>query len=295
MVSYFLQIGLNSLIEAMQVSLLAAGFLLIFSVTRVVNLGLGAAFVVGGYGFYSGLQLFGGILEAFLIAASSLFILAVINLWLLRPFVAKGLDLMALLVSVSLWFIIQEMYSLFYGAQGRALVDGVLPTVHVGELVLPVTAVWTLIVTFVLAVFATLIFMRTPLGRSVRALKQHSAASAQLGVREGRLQAGAFLIAILLAGLMGIFTGMNQAITPTYAHPLIVPAFLAFLVGGGKDIRGVVLAALLLVLVPSFIVALSWGGVSVSQTWREVLVFVLGAGLLIVRPDGLLSIKLRTS
>lgn len=295
MASYFLQIGLNSLIEAMQVSLLAAGFLLIHSVTRVVNVGLGAAFLLGGYSFYLGLQMFGGNFEAFLTAACSLLILSFINLALLRPFIAKGLELMALLVSISIWFITQELHSMIYGAQGRALVEGVLPTVHFGDLVVPVTGVWTLFVSFALALVGSLIFLKTPLGRSLRALKQHSAASAQLGVRELRLQAGAFLVAMLLAGLMGIFTGMNEAITPTYAHPMIVPAFLAFLVGGGKDIRGVVLAALLLVLVPAFIVAIPWGSVSVAETWREVLIFVLAAGLLVARPDGLLSIRIRTS
>ncbi len=295
MASYFLQIGLNSLIEAMQVCLLAACFLLIHNVSRVLNLGLAAAFLVGGYGYYAGLQIFDGALGAFFTAFLGLLLLTVINLSLLRPFIAKGLDLMGLLVGVGLWFIVQELYSMIYGAQGHSLVEGVLPTVHVGELVLPVTAVRTLVVTFVLAILSALVFLKTPLGRSLRALKQHSGVSAQLGVSERRLQAGAFFVALLVAGLMGIFTGMNEAITPTYAHSMIVSGFLAFLVGGGKDIRGVVLAALLLVLVPSFIVAAPWGDLNISQTWREVLVFILAAGLLLLKPQGLLTVRTRTS
>jgi branched-subunit amino acid ABC-type transport system permease component len=288
---YFLQIALNSLMEAMQVSLIAVAFLLIHNVTRTVNMGLGAAFLVGGYAYYSGMQVFGVPWGAFLAAALVLAIFAALNLALLRPFVAKGLDLMALIASLSLWFIAQEGISLFYGAQGRFLVEGVLPTLHFGPLSLPITGVWTVGVTFVLAVLGAFVFLKTPLGRSLRALKQHPAAMAQLGVREKVLQAGAFWVAISLVGLMGIFAGMNQAVTPTYSHHTIVGAFLAFLVGGGKDIRGVVLAALVLSLLPSLLTAAS----SIDQTWSEVLVFGIAAILLLLRPDGLLSIKTRLS
>ncbi len=288
---YFLQIALNSLMEAMQVSLIAVAFLLIHSVTRTVNMGLGAAFLVGGYAYYSGMQVFGQGWVAFLVAALVLAIFAALNLALLRPFVAKGLDLMALIASVSLWFIVQEGISLIYGAQGRFLVEGVLPTLKVGPFSLPITGVWTVGVTFALAVLGAFVFLKTPLGRSLRALKQHSAAIAQLGVGEKVLQAGAFWVAISLVGLMGIFAGMNQAVTPSYSHHTIVAAFLAFLVGGAKDIRGVVVAALLLSVLPSLLTAASWG----SETWRGVLVFGIAAILLLLRPDGLLSIKTRLS
>lgn len=288
---YFIQIGLNSLMEAMQVALVAAAFLLVHSVTRTVNMGLGAAFLVGGYAYYSGMQWFGTIGAAFLVAMLALGLFSVLNLALLRPFVAKGLDLMALIVGVSLWFIFQEGISLVYGAQGRFLVEGVLPTLHLGPWVMPITGVITVGVSVFLAILGTVLFLKTPLGRSLRALKQHSAAMAQLGVKEKRLQAGAFLVAISLVGLMGILSGMNQAITPSYSLHTLASAFLAFLVGGGKDIRGVLIAALLLGLMPHFLLAAS----GVSQSWREVLVFAIAAILLLFRPDGILSIKTRLS
>lgn len=294
MASYFLQIGLNSLVEAMQIVLLAGAFLMIHNVSKVVNLGLGAAFTIGAYSVYAGLQT-GGTLEAFLIFVCSLLLFTWINVKALEPFIQKNLDLMGLLASVSIWFGVQELHVLIFGAQGRSLIEGVLPTVHFAGLTLPWTGVWTLILCFCLALLSFFVLLYTPLGRSIRALKQHAPATAQLGIKEKRIRYGVFAFSIFLAGIVGVFTGMNEAMTPMASHTLIIPAFLAFLVGGGKDVRGVFLAGLILILVPSLAISLSFFGTSISEAWKPVLVFALALILLVLRPNGLLTIRTRTS
>lgn len=292
--SYFLQVGLNSLMEAMQIVLLAGALLISYNVSKIVNLGLAAAFTIGAYSVYAGLQT-GGALEAFLLFVCSLFIFTALNLFVLNPFIQKHLDLMGLLASVSLWFAVQELHVLTFGAQGRFLLDGVLPTVHFMGLSLPWTGVWTLLLCFILAITAFSVLLYTPLGRSIRALTQHAPATAQLGIREQRIRAGVFFVTTLVAGIIGVFTGLNEAITPMASHNVIIPAFLAFLVGGGKDIRGVFVAALLLVLIPSAVISISFEGASIAETWKPVLVFALALILLLLRPNGLLSIHTRTN
>lgn len=294
MVSYFLQIGLNSLVEAMQIVLLAGAFLMIHNVSKVVNLGLGAGFTIGAYSVYAGLQT-GGTLEAFLLFVCSLLLLTWINVKILEPFIQKNLDLMGLLASVCIWFGVQELHVLIFGAQGRSLIDGVLPTVHFAGLTLPWTGVWTLILCCFFALLAFFVLLYTPLGRSIRALKQHAPATAQLGIKEKRIRYGVFFSMLSISGLVGVFTGLNEAITPMASHNLIIPAFLAFLVGGGKDIRGVFLATFILILVPSLLIAIPFENGSISEAWKPVLVFTLATVLLLFRPSGLLTIRTRTS
>lgn len=293
MALYLFQIGLNSLVEAMQVILLAAGFLLTYNVSKLINLGMGAAFTLGAYSYYVGLHN-GGKIEAFLLFIGSLFILSVINVKLLEPFIKKNLDLMGLLASVALWFFVQEAHVLFFGSQGRSIFEGVLPTLEFNGLRITWTALLTIAVSLCAALLTGLILLKTPYGRTMRAVKQHGPASSQLGINEKRIRFMAFFAALLLGGLVGVFTGMNEAMTPMSSHTLIIPSFLAFFVGG-KDIRGIIIAALILVFLPSFIISTSFAGASISEAWKPVLVFALATIILFLRPNGLLTIQNRTA
>ena len=63
-------------------------------------------------------------------------------------------------------------------------------------------------------------------------------------------------------------------------------AFMALLVGGVNDVRGTIVAAYLLAFVPEIIIGLAPG---VSYQWRLVIVFVIAAISLILRPQGLFT------
>lgn len=99
----------------------------------------------------------------------------------------------------------------------------------------------------------------------------------------------------VLAGVVGILSGLNNAVTPGTGFYPVITAFIALLVGGLSDFRGTVVATFLLVLIPELVIALGGNVVNVSVTWKMVLVFVLALILLLIRPNGLFSALNRKS
>jgi len=76
---------------------------------------------------------------------------------------------------------------------------------------------------------------------------------------------------------------------PGAGFNIVVLAFIALLVGGVHSLKGTIVAAYLVVLIPELVVGLSSGSYSVSLSWKMVIVFIVAAILLTWKPNGLLE------
>jgi branched-subunit amino acid ABC-type transport system permease component len=73
---------------------------------------------------------------------------------------------------------------------------------------------------------------------------------------------------------------------------LVAMAFMALLVGGASDLRGVIVASFLVSVIPELIVGLAGG---ISASWRLPIVFLIAVISLLIRPEGLFSKRKRLS
>ncbi|MCC7197198.1 branched-chain amino acid ABC transporter permease [Candidatus Peregrinibacteria bacterium] len=292
---FVLQILLTSLVTGTQVLLLAAGLYLIYTVTRTVHIALGASTIAGGYAYYVGFQM--GLpwyaCLAFGLAFSAL--LGLLCYFLIKPYIQKSQVLLALLVSIALGVALEAALALVFGPEGRYLMDGVLPVFDFWGVRVTQVGLYTLLVGLFTGIIAYIFLHVLPLGRVVRAIAQHPQCASLMGIKERRVQMVIYIVAGVVAGIMGILTGLNGAITPYAGLQPISMAFMALLVGGLTDFRGVALASYLLVLIPELIVSGNFGEISFSSSWKMVFVFVISLAVLALKPNGIFSSVTRKS
>lgn len=292
---FLLQVLLNGFVVMIQVLLLAAGLYLIYRVSRLIHIGLAGTVVASAYAFYAlstagvpfWLSFLGGLVAAVF--------LGLIGFYLLRSFADREQELVGLLVSLSLLTILESVLAMLFGSEGRFLISGVLPIYSFGPLYLTQVGFWSIVIGFCIVLIAFFVLYALPVGRVLRAVQQHRYTAILIGIREKTVQAGAFVVASLFAGLIGMLLGMNNAITPLSGLNLVLLAFIALFVGGLHDFRGTVVASVLIVLIPECLTAFQYGDFSISASWKMVLVFVLAFILLLFRPRGLFAHFLRQS
>lgn len=103
-----------------------------------------------------------------------------------------------------------------------------------------------------------------------------------LGVNVGMLRSLNFAAGIFLAGLSGVLAAGQLGLEPTMGAGLLMPSFIAIIVGGVGSLTGTLLGGLL-IGVASGVTAVFLPAAS------EAIMYVLMAVVLLIRPRGLLG------
>jgi branched-chain amino acid transport system permease protein len=279
---------LTGLAGASSLFLVAAGLTVIFGVTRVVNFSHGSLFMLGAYISWSILvrlprEPHWHVAGVLLTAVATAGIGAMLEIGLLRR-IYRAPELLQLLATFGVVLVVQDLALMIWGPDDLALprppwlrgfvvVAGArfpfydLVLIGIGPLVL--AALW-------------LLFTRTRWGTLVRAATQDREMVAALGVDQRMLFTSVFALGAGLAGLGGALALPDGSANLQMDMSVITDAFVVVVVGGLGSLPGAYLAALLIGLLQAF-------GVALLPKATLVLVFVVMAAVLAVRPHGLLG------
>jgi branched-chain amino acid transport system permease protein len=260
---------------------MALGLSLILNLSGVINFAHGGFLAIGGYLAYTLIPYVGfwGALVA------SPFLVAFIGILVERVLIRRlyGRDpLYSLLLTFGLAFMIEDGTRFIWGAQS-------LPYQIPSWLSRPLslqffflTGYRVFMVILVTAVVAALfvILNHTRLGIRIRAGTLDLETVSALGVNTGVLRNLNFGLGIYLAGLAGVLAVGMLGLQPTIGDNLIMPSFIAIIVGGLGSLPGT-LAGGILIGVVSGITTVFLPAAS------EAVMYVMMAAVLIVRPRGL--------
>jgi branched-chain amino acid transport system permease protein len=282
---------LNGLASASSLFLVASGLSIIFGVTRVVNFAHGSFYMLGAYiawslvtrlGPASAVGFWGGLVLAALLVGA---IGVVIEVVLLRR-IYQAPELFQLLATFGVVLMVQDVALAAWGPQDllgpRApgfrsfvtILGNRFPTYELFLIVLgPIVlgALW-------------LLFNRTRWGTLVRAATLDREMVGALGVNQRLLFTSVFFLGACLAGLGGALQLPREAVNLHMDLSIIAEAFVVVVVGGLGSVTGAFLAAVLIGVVHAF-------GILVFPKITLVLVFLIMAVVLIVRPYGLMGRK----
>ncbi len=289
--AFFATQFLNGLASAASLFIIASGLTIVFGVTRIVNFAHGSLYMLGAYVAVTLLGPLLGISRSFPMFAVALLIAALatglmgiaIEIGLLRR-VYKAPELLQLLVTFGLVLIVQDLVIRVWGPleilgprapglRGAVSIFGTpfpeydLFLIAMGPLVFG--GVW-------------LLLNRTRFGVLVRAATQDREMVAALGVNQSLLFTGALFLGGVLAGLGGALQVPRAAASPQMDIAVLTDAFVVTVIGGMGSVPGAALAALLIGQLNAF-------GIVILPKSTLVLVFLLMAAVLIVRPQGLLG------
>jgi branched-chain amino acid transport system permease protein len=282
---------LNGLASAASLFIIASGLTIVFGVTRIVNFAHGSLYMLGAYVAVTVLAPLLDISRSFPMFALALLIAALatglmgvaIEIGLLRR-VYKAPELLQLLVTFGLVLIVQDLVIRVWGPLEilgpRA--PGLRGAVSIFGTPFPEYDLFLIAMGVLVFAGVWLLLNKTRFGVLVRAATQDREMVAALGVNQSLLFTGALFLGCALAGLGGALQIPRAAASPQMDIAVLTDAFVVTVIGGMGSVPGAALAALLIGQLTSF-------GIVILPKSTLVLVFVLMAVVLIVRPQGLLG------
>ncbi|HEU5189904.1 MAG TPA: ABC transporter permease [Methylomirabilota bacterium] len=283
----FIQL-LSGLANAMFLFLVASGLTLIFGVTRVVNFAHGSFYMLAAYLTFTlvhALPLGGAsfyvaaLLAALLVAVFG----GLVEIGLLRR-VYRAPELYQLLLTFALVLVVADGVKYLWGADNKTgpSAPGLAGSVRLAGQLFPTYDLAMIVFGPLVALGLWALFYRTRMGILIRAATQDREMVAALGVDQSRLFTGVFVLGSFLAGLAGALQVPRVAITTVMDTTVIVEAFVVVVIGGMGSVWGALLASILIGVLGAY-------GILLLPRVSIVLIFVVMAVVLIVRPWGLLG------
>ena len=273
----------NGLIVGAFYALMALGLSLILNLSGVINFAHGGFLALGAYLAYTVMP-YVGFWGALLLAP---FLTAAIGLVVERVLIRRlyGRDpLYSLLLTFGLAYILEDATRFIWGAQS-------LPYPIPDWLARPLstqffflTGYRLFMVALVAATVAALFLIlgRTRLGMRIRAGTLDLETVSALGVNVRVLRNLNFGLGIYLAGLAGVLAAGMLGLQPTIGTSLIMPSFVAIIVGGLGSLVGTLLGGLL--------IGLASGLATVFlPAASEAIIYAMMGLVLLLRPRGLLG------
>lgn len=269
-------------------ALIACGYVMIYRVSRVLNLAHGELMMLGAYLLLATASLFSGHAVMALGAAVvlSLVVGLLVYVFLMRKMTGE-MVLAAILTTVALGILIRGLVVLLWSAQQQypAQVLGVPnPSLVIGSARI---SLWSAVLVLTNAavyggLFAFLRFGRW--GIRMRAAGQNPLLAAQRGIKLHSVYALAWSLSTLTGALAGILMALDSGLT-TNLSVIGLKAFPAALVGGLDSLAGALAGALIIAAAEVLLIYY------VDPLLSDVVPFLVLIAMLIVRPWGLFGTR----
>jgi len=295
---------LNGLQLGLLLFLLAAGLTLVFGIMDLVNLAHGSLYMVGAYFAATFAAWTGSFVAGALLAlvATLLVGMAVEVIALRRLYGRDHLDHVLGTFGLILFF--NELVRLIWGPAGMSLPlpSWLITSVEIlPGLYYPTYRIAIIATALLVALFLYVLVMRTRLGMLIRAGASNREMTGALGVNINLLYTLVFGLGAALAGLAGLMQAPILTVQIGMGENILILAFVVIIIGGIGSIRGAFVAAILVGLIDTIgraylpdllrLLLSSRGASQVGPAVSSMLIYLLMAIVLVVRPEGLFPVS----
>jgi branched-chain amino acid transport system permease protein len=286
----FTQQLVNGLMLGSVYALIGIGYTLVFGVLRMLNLAHAYIFTAApfitvaliGASVPALLALFLGIVGAALLGM-------LLYLVAFKPIPAEH-ALGGFVASLSFGIIIQVVIVNFYGSQPKKFPTLLnLPDLSFGTVILSGVQMSSLLISAALMIALLYLIKYSRFGRNIRAIAQNQMAASLLGVAVPSAVLLVFFLSSGLAGLAGMLVAMRfESIGAFMGDMYAIKALAIIIIGGLGDVRGAVLAGLLLGVCEVLFQAYAPPG------WSEAFIWLFLIGVFLLRPEGIFGVGIKT-
>jgi len=303
----FLAQALNGLQFGVLLFLMAAGLTLVFGIMSFVNLAHGSLYMLGAY--------FAAIIYGHTGSFGLALVVACVGTFVLAAIVdASGLSILhrrdhldQVLATFGIVLFTNELVRVVWGNTPLYMdtPDWLSDSVSLFGFNYPSYRFAIIAVGLLVALGLYLLIERTRLGMLIRAGASNRVMVSALGVNIGWLNRFVFALGAGLAGLAGAMVGPILSIQPGMGEPILVLTLVVIVIGGVGSIRGAFYGALVVgvvdtmgrVLLPVWLRQAFDPSVAnaVGPALASMLVYLLMAGVLAFKPEGLFPVRARNS
>ncbi|MCH9672802.1 MAG: urea ABC transporter permease subunit UrtB [Gammaproteobacteria bacterium] len=278
--------------------LMALGLAIIFGQMGVINMAHGEFMILGAYVTYLLSTFFESFLPGlfnlyFFVAMVAAFFasgaLGMLVEWsIIRHLYRRPLD--TLLATWGLSLILQQIYRSVFGARevGVTIPDWMMGSMPVTEMIeVPINGLFVMALAVSIATAIYLLMYRSGWGKQVRAINQNRLMAEAVGINTAWTDRMTFGIGCGVAGVAGSAFTMIGSTGPTAGQLYIVDTFLVVVFGGAGSLLGTIASAF------SISQAQSIMEFFLSGSMAKVLTLLTVVGILMLRPQGLFTLRLR--
>lgn len=278
--------------------LMALGLAIIFGQMGVINMAHGEFMIMGAYVTYLtskvfetcfpslyGVYFFVALILAFLVTGAAG---ALIEWLMIRHLYSRPLD--TLLATWGLSLIMQQTYRSIFGARevGVSLPDWMMGSLQITDAIeIPINGIFVLFLTIFVTGGVIWMMYKSRLGRQLRAVVLNRPMAGAVGINTGLVDRMTFALGCGIAGVAGCAFTMIGSTGPTSGSLYIVDTFLVVVFGGAGTIIGTIASAFGIAQAQSIMEFF------MSGSMAKVLTLLFVVGILMIRPQGLFSVKVR--
>ncbi|MCL4182716.1 MAG: branched-chain amino acid ABC transporter permease [Burkholderiaceae bacterium] len=278
----------NGLMLGSVYALIGVGYTLVFGVLRMLNLAHAYLFMIAP--FIALFAIKSGIAPSLAVivglGASALLGILLYQV-AFRPIPPKH-ALGGFVTSLSFGVVLQVIVVNSYGTLKIPFGTGLaLPDVEWDGLILSGVQALSLVLATALMLGLLVVIKRTRFGRNIRALAQNETAALLLGVAARKHVRLTFFVSSALAGLAGIMVAERFGTVSAYmGDTYAIKALAVIVIGGLGDLRGAMIAGLLLGVFEVLFQAYAPPG------WSEAFVWLLLIATFLFKPEGIFGMRI---
>ncbi|MDO3387071.1 urea ABC transporter permease subunit UrtB [Gilvimarinus sp. SDUM040013] len=298
LMSIFAMQGFAGLILFSVFVLMALGLAIIFGQMGVINMAHGEFMILGAYVTYLTSNVFADYMPSlfgsyFFIAMILAFIAAgalgmFVEWALIRHLYKRPLD--TLLATWGLSLILQQIYRSVFGARevGVTLPDWLMGSIQLTDIVeVPINGIFVMSLAITISLIVAILMYKSRWGIQVRSVVQNRPMAGAVGINTARVDRLTFGLGCGIAGVAGSAFTMIGSTGPTSGQLYIVDTFLVVVFGGAQSLLGTIASAFTISQAQSTMEFFLSGSMS------KVLTLLFVVGILMLRPQGLFSLKVR--
>ncbi|MGV6875525.1 urea ABC transporter permease subunit UrtB [Pseudochelatococcus sp. B33] len=296
--SIFVMQGFAGLILFSVFLLMALGLAIIFGQMGVINMAHGEFMILGAYVTYFTSQFFLSSVPAlfdiyFFIAMVLAFVVTgafglFVEWALIRHLYKRPLD--TLLATWGLSLILQQAYRSIFGPRevGVELPQWMMGSVAVTDMIeVQINGLLVMTITVAITAAVAVLLYRSRWGKQVRAVVQNRAMAGAVGINTEMVDRLTFALGCGIAGVAGAAFTMIGSTGPTAGQLYIVDTFLVVVFGGAASLMGTIASAFTISQAQSTLEFF------LSGSMAKVLTLLGVVGILMLRPQGLFTLKVR--
>ncbi len=298
------QILIDSLIRAAELSFLAVGLTMVYSVLRFANFAHVEFATIGAYLTLAFSSTLGAPL--LLAAGAAIILVGTLGVGIDRAIFSRPRatsPIMLMIISFALGIGLRETVRAIWGPSPFFFKLGVMaPWQVLGARITP-TQVAVIVAALVAMLAFHLLLSRTTLGIAMRATADNAPLAQASGIPTRSVVRAVWFIGAGFAALGGILIGLNTQVKPDMGLGLIIETFAAAIVGGIGSPYGAILGAALVGFAENVGLSINWspvlsalgidnsGYTYIPTGYKAVLAFGLLIITLLLRPQGLLGTR----
>ena len=298
LMSIFAMQGFAGLILFSVFVLMALGLAIIFGQMGVINMAHGEFMILGAYITYMTSNVFADYMPAlfgsyFFVAMILAFIAAgalgmLVEWAMIRHLYHRPLD--TLLATWGLSLILQQLYRTIFGARevGVTLPDWLMGSIQLTDIVeVPINGIFVMTLAIGISIAIAALMYKSRWGIQVRSVVQNRPMAGAVGINTAKVDRLTFGLGCGIAGVAGSAFTMIGSTGPTSGQLYIVDTFLVVVFGGATSLLGTIASAF------TISQAQSTMEFFLSGSMAKVLTLLFVVFILMLRPQGLFSLKMR--